>query len=142
MVGTIFGNQIKIHCRTLLLCNFQPSETYSSRFGRIKPNWWRQCTLHSHRRQESQTIGNYFQRVKFCLVEYFSFHLHVFISVIYFQICVYCKLGGANASCCSPTYCARSYHVDCAMKKNASFTYSGNCGTVSLCFEHRDSTER
>lgn len=75
-----------------------------------------------------------------------SIIFHLFLSLIN-QICVYCKRGGANAGCCRritnmPTYCTRSYHVDCALKKNASFTYSGNCGTVSLCFEHRDTVER
>lgn len=65
------------------------------------------------------------------------------------QQCSYCKRNGANIGCCHDIgtdavlkFCPRRYHVYCGMEKNASFTLSGNCGPVSLCFEHRDPIEK
>lgn len=79
----------------------------------------------------------------------FIFFLHFVYRSFFPQICVYCKRGGANIGCCrdigSDTvlkFCSRRYHVNCGLQKGASFTVTANCGTVSLCFEHRDQIEK
>lgn len=81
---------------------------------------------------------------------YFPFNNLTFpSSYIFFQKCVYCKRVGANIGCCRDVgtdaelkFCHRRYHVDCGIEKGASFTITSNCGTVSVCFEHRDAIER
>lgn len=85
----------------------------------------------------------------------FSFRFFLFFHIahrrVFFalQICIYRKKGGANVGCCFDIgtdkilkFCSRRYHVDCGLAKGASFTVSLNCGTVSLCYGHRNSIEK
>lgn len=65
------------------------------------------------------------------------------------QTCNYCKASGANVGCCYDVgndavlkFCSKKYHIDCGLDGGVSFTVTSNRGTVSLCFEHRDTIER
>lgn len=80
---------------------------------------------------------------------FFLFSYRSSVRSFFLQICIYCKKGGSNAGCCFDIgtdkilkFCPRRYHVDCGLDKLASFTVSLNCGTVSLCYKHRDSIEK
>lgn len=91
----------------------------------------------------------YTNKIALILFLFRFFYQCLFFRFFFVQVCNYCKKKGAHIGCCKDIgtdlmlkFCPKKYHVDCGMHAGAMFSVSKNRGTVSLCFDHRDSIER